>query len=187
MFLPILGSRIVRDYAWDLSTAVFRPGVVYKTHALADELPRGCSAKVVFLFSAASESALSVYSCRDRYGDAWIAEHLAHMGADGNFDELGDRDILRFDRQIESWLSGEHDNVLGLRYETMWDNLNVLSDHVGFTVGLPPRQPRKSLGHIDSTIIKKFTATYHELDEKIAALPDVVLPSTNLTAKISDR
>jgi hypothetical protein len=165
------GLKIVGDVDWNLSGPM-TPGVVYKTHALSHELPRGCKARVVFVFSSASDAALSVFACYDRYGADWIAEHFDHMRADGGFEQLGERDVLCMERQIDGWFALDHANVLCLRYERLWENAEALSDFVGFPVVLPERKPRFSRQCVDEVTAKKFSATYRQLDEKIAALPD---------------
>lgn len=175
--LKNLGRKIVKDVAWDLSGEHFAPGVAYKTHALASELPRDCNTRVVFVFGSASEAALSVLSCHHRYGADWIAEHFAHMRACGSFEELGERDVLRFEEQIDGWLGIDHVKILGLRYEAIWDNVDELSCFVGFSVALPERRPRVSRQNMDATTAEKFAATYRTLDKKIAALADCILRS----------
>ena len=162
--LKNLGRKIVKDVAWDLSGEHFAPGVAYKTHALASELPRDCNTRVVFVFGSASEAALSVLS-------------FAHMRACGSFEELGERDVLRFEEQIDGWLGIDHVKILGLRYEAIWDNVDELSCFVGFSVALPERRPRVSRQNMDATTAEKFAATYRTLDKKIAALADCILRS----------
>ncbi len=173
--LSNLGRKIVKDVAWDLSGHIFAPGVVYKTHALASELPRDCKARVVFIFGSASDVALSVLSCHDRYGADWIAKHFVNMRANGSFEELGERDVLRFEEQIDGWLGIDHVKVLGLRYEGLWNNVNSLSKFVGFPVVLPERKSRTGRQITDATTAKRYAATYSRLDDKIAALPDCIL------------
>lgn len=175
--LKAFGRKIVREFAWDLSGRIFTPGVVYKTHALANELPSDCKARVVFVFASASDAALSVLSCYDRYGTDWIARHFANMRANGGFEELGERDVLRFEEQIDGWLGIDHVKVLGLRYEGLWDNVDALSNFVGFPVVLPEKELRRSRQNLDMMTARRFAATYRQLDEKIATLPDCVLSS----------
>ena len=92
-------------------------------------------------------------------------------------EELGERDVLRFEEQIDGWLGVDHVKVLGLRYEGLWDNVDALSNFVGFPVVLPEKELRRSRQEMDMMTAKRFAATYRQLDEKIAALPDCVLTS----------
>ena len=170
-----LGHRIVSDYAWDLRDTRLHNGVVYKTHALAHELPVSSRARVIFLFGLASDTVISVLSCRQRYGREWIQAHFEHMRASGTLADLPERDVLRLEEQLDGWLSETRHPVLALRYETLWDHIGVLSDFVGFPVTLPRRRPRESAVAIGDATVEVVHRTYAALDERITALPDYVL------------
>ena len=166
-----LAARIMSDTAWDLQHESFRNGVVYKTHGLAYELPAGSNAKVIFLFGPASDSALSVLACREKYGDEWIQEHLEHLRANGSFEEIGEKDVLRFADQLDGW-TGQHDaKRLILHYDAIWDHQELISEFCGFPVNLPARRPRSGVTNADEATRKKFEATYSELDQRIESLP----------------
>ena len=75
--------RLTTDYAWDLSLKKFVNGVVYKTHGLANELPKNSNLKVIFIFGSASDSALSVYGCMEKKSRQWVEDHFNHMRANG--------------------------------------------------------------------------------------------------------
>jgi len=119
---PKLGLKIVTDTAWDLEDTAFAGGVVYKTHDLPRSSLAGTGAKVVFVFGPASEAALSVVSCRDRFGDTWIEEHFAHLHATGEFDELPVRDVLRFEEQFKGWLALSGVPRVMIHYDALWDH-----------------------------------------------------------------
>lgn len=178
MFRKSLAKHI-RSEAWELGTDRILPGYVYKTHAPADELPADFDGRVVFLFGKASDAALSVISCRDRYGEDWITEHLQHLRATGTIEELCDHDILQFDKQIETWTNVERHDVLSLRYETLWDNVDVLSKFLDFEVELPERRTRTAYNLIDTETVDRVRQTYEYLDNKIAAMPDYMLNRSN--------
>jgi hypothetical protein len=164
-------ARVFSDDAWDLEKKEFRNGVVYKTHCLAYELPAGSNARVIFLFGPASDSALSVLSCRDKYGEDWIQEHLQHLRANGKFEDIGEKDVLRFADQLDSWM-GYHDSKrLILHYDAIWDHQKLISEFCGFPVNLPARRPRSGVTKADEATRKKFKATYSELDQRIESLP----------------
>ena len=167
--------KFTRAEAWDLAESRLAPNRVYKTHALSYELPSHFSGRVVFVFGLASDAALSVVSCKRRYGDAWVSEHFQHLRAIGSFEELGKRDVLRFEEQIDGWTKLEGHDILALRYDGLWDNVGVLSKFLGFKVALPERRPRTADKHIDQATIAKFRATYDALDRKIMAMPDYIL------------
>lgn len=166
-----LGPRIVSDVAWDLGKADLKPGVVYKTHALAEEWPLGSDGKVVFVFGRASAAVLSVLECHRRYGPEWIAAHLAHLRANGPFEELADRDILRFREQIDGWTALAGVPRLIVRYDALWEHTGTISDFLGVRVTLPPKRPRRQVTAADDHLIRKVRQTYAPLDDYIDGLP----------------
>lgn len=166
-----LGLKIVSDTAWNLDTKRYSRGVVYKTHGLANELPITSNVRVVFLFGPASDSALSVLNCRAKYGDDWIQEHLQHLRADGKFEEIGERDVLRFSDQLAGWMGSHAVERLALHYDGIWDNQKTLSEFCGFQVELPPRLERTGAKNVDESTKALFKETYHDLDVYIDSLP----------------
>jgi hypothetical protein len=169
--LKAQGLRMVSDQAWDLDKTQFAPGVVYKTHGLAQELPDRTGAKVVFLFGSATDAALSVLACRDRYGPDWIKLHFEHLRASGPFDDLATRDVLRFSDQLDGWIGKAGTRRLILHYDALWDHQDTLSDFVGVPVTLPERRARKGATAADPQTRSLFEETYAALDARIAALP----------------
>jgi hypothetical protein len=173
--VPLQNMKKVRSPAWEVANLSFEPGMVYKTHVLADELPRSFTGKVVFTFARASDAALSVLTCKDRYGTDWLREHFDHLRANGDFSELGERDVLRFEEQVDGWLNLHGHDIMAIRYDALWDHVDELSDFVGFEVQLPDKRARQSLGQIEEPVIAGFRHAYSGLDAKIAALPDVTI------------
>lgn len=169
--LRTLGLRLVSDHAWDLDSTRYAPGVVYKTHGLAEELPQNSGAKVVFLFSSATDAALSVLACRDRYGERWIRDHFERLRASGPFEELGTRDVLRFADQLDGWLGKTGTPRMIVHYDALWDNEEALSRFVGVPVKLPIRRARTSATAADTETRARFAASYADLDARIAAIP----------------
>lgn len=166
------GLRLVSDQAWDLDRTRYAPGVVYKTHGLAEELPANSGAKVVFLFGSATDAALSVLTCRERYGARWIDLHFEHLRANGSFDDLGSNDVLRFGDQLDGWIGKTETERLILHYDALWDNIDTLSDFVGTRVQLPARRARSGANAVDAATRARFAETYAALDARIAALPE---------------
>ncbi|WP_223477187.1 hypothetical protein [Oricola indica] len=166
-----LGIRVVSDYAWNLDETSFAQGVVYKTHDLAQSMPRGLGTKVVFVFGSASDAALSVVSCRNRYGEDWIEEHFEHLHASGRFEDLGEKDVLRFEEQIDGWLSLSGVPRAIIHYDALWDYSDDLSAFCGIPITLPPRRPRVGVSEFDAATKVRFERTYAALDERIGALP----------------
>ncbi len=167
--------KVARSEAWDLAEDRLAPNKIYKTHALPSELPDNFSGRVVFVFGLASDAALSVVSCKHRYGDDWISKHFRHLRAVGSFEELGHRDVLRFEEQIDGWTTLTGQDVLALRYDSLWDNVDVLSEFLGFEIKLPEQRPRTLDKYVDPATVAKFRATYEALDRKIMAMPGCIL------------
>jgi len=167
-----LTSRLVAGYAWDLSEARLKPGVAYKTHALAHEMPVLPDAKVVFLFGSAVDAAVSVLSTEALYGTDWVQEHFGHLRAQGKFADLTSRDVLRFTDQLDGWFGLSGNPIIALHYDALWDNQDRLSDFLGFEVTLPIRRQRRSKS-IAPAVLDELNVTYADLETRIAALPGV--------------
>ena len=156
--------------AWDVKDVAFRHGAIYKTH----DFPYGLAAtplKAVFLYGRPSDCVLSVVRCHATKGPNWVQRHFAHMHARGGYDELLHTDVLRISEQIDAWSHARNADILGMRYESLWDNVDVLSEFVGFEVKLPARTER-SFAEMDTDIVALARHSYRELDLREARLPD---------------
>lgn len=171
LWLGRFGGAIVSDSAWDLGEKRYEPGVVYKTHGLAHELPAGAQAKVIFLFGPASDAALSVLACKEKYGQEWIDLHFDHLRATGTVQDLSSSDVLRFEEQVDGWRGKDGVERLILRYDAIWDHAETLSEFVGCPVKLPVRRARSGVNAAPREEREQFLITYARLDEKFAALP----------------
>lgn len=172
-----IGSRLVSEQIWDLKHARFAPGVVYKTHGLARDLQEGVEIKAVFVFGRASDAALSVLSCRNRFGDDWVERHLEHLGANGRFDEISERDVLRFEDQLNDWTEATPFPSLSVRYDAIWDHAADISSFVGAPVELPPQRARESLPGLSAATVDRFRDTYAALDARIEKMPSISVVS----------
>lgn len=176
-----LGRRVLADTAWDLSKARLRPGVVYKTHDLPRDDLAGTRARAIFVFGYASEAALSVLACQERYGEAWVEEHFAHLGSThGNPMDLLQRDVLGFQRQIEEWLSPHPYPVVALRYDGIWESEGVLSKFLDVSISFPTREPRRPHG-LPEEVEEAVRRTFKPLDDWIHTLPKFqIIQSTRI-------
>lgn len=165
-----LGRRVVSDTAWELTSTRLRPGVVYKTHDLPPRNTHGAHMKAVFLFGPASDSALSVIACEQRYGAGWVREHFEHMHATGTTADLQRSDVLGFRTQIESWATPLPYPVMLLHYDAIWEYQSVLARFLGVPIVLPPRR-RRSPPMIDDDTERQVRAVFQELDSWIDRLP----------------
>ena len=169
-----LGRALCAGVAFDLAGTRLRPGVVYKTHGYPDEIAAVRGLSVVYVFSRASAIATSVVSCEPRYGRAWVDLHLQHVRADGPFEDITRRDVLRLEDQYTAWLQTSHSfPVLALRYENLWENVDALSDFLKLKVALPPRRDRLSGGQVDESIAAALDDIYRDLDARIERVPHV--------------
>jgi len=171
---PSLGG-LVRDVIWKLSGAHFQNGLVYKTHDLPASLKVGDRPIVIFLFGSASDAARSVLQCENTQGYEWIKSHLKHLSAIGTLDDLPFKDVLRFSEQLDEWLSCQAVPILALRYEDLWtsDAEEKLSHFVGFSVRLPERRARESIGIDLGKKGIEIQSTYAALDAYVAQLPPI--------------
>jgi hypothetical protein len=166
-----LQRALIREGAWELKGVHFRPGVIHVTHDLPYDLIAPLDLKVIFLYGRPSDTILSLVRRYSTKGPPWMKRHFAHMHANGDYHELLQRDVLRIGEQIEAWPAAKNANILGMRYATLWANVDILSQFVGFSVNLPPWVERNFLD-IDPTIVAIVRENYREPDEKEARLPD---------------
>ena len=172
-----IASRIVSDSAWDLASTKLQKGVVYKTHAHSHELSATPYAKVVFLYGSASDAALSVFACNQKYGPAWTARHFDHMRAKGSFADLPFEDVLRFGEQLDGWLGCPSVPTLGINYEELWTHEERISEFVGFPIRLPRRRSRSNKHMIPEAIRCQVESSYASLDRRISDLPGALIVS----------
>jgi hypothetical protein len=159
------------EAAWELKHASFRPGAIHCTHDVPRDLAAPSHLKVIFLYGRPSETILSLVRRHYDLGPEWMDRHFAHMHARGSYNEIIQRDILGIGEQIEAWPAVRNANVLGLRYAALWDNVDKLSEFVGFQVTLPKRIER-NFRDINPAIVAMVRENYRELDRLEAYLPD---------------
>jgi hypothetical protein len=164
----------IREAAWELKGVRFRPGAIYVTHDVPYDLVASPRLKILFLYGRPSDTVLSLVRRYQTKGSRWMDRHFAHMHANGNYDELLQRDVLRIGEQIEAWPALRNANVLGMRYAGLWDNLKVLNEFVGLPVTLPPWVERNFLD-INPALVAIARENYHEHDVKESRLPDYFL------------
>ena len=163
---------ILIEAAWKLDETPLIGGVLYKTHDLPDHMPRPSRAKVVFTFRKASEVALSIADRRFERGEKWFLRHRIHLRGEGDFEAFTRSDTLGLEAQIDRWSTAQGLDVLGLRYETLWEHRGEIEDFLGFKVELPEQRGSKRSADLGS-VAAILAETYAPLDRKIAAMPDV--------------
>ena len=167
---PKIGRKIVLDQIWTLSDRRLRHGVVYKTHDYPDALSKYNFVKAVFIFGSAMEAALSVYGNLERYGYQWVQEHFAHLKSEATIDDIFDRDVLGFERQLDAWTAFTGCPTLCIRYEDLWRSQKALNAFLGMEINLPPQRARADR-RIDVALRSRAAVTYRALDERVRNLP----------------
>ncbi len=163
--------RHVRDESWTLGEKPLRPGTVYKTHDYPAALAGRDDLRTVFVFGAATEAALSVIAQEKQEGRDWVDLHLRNLKAPGSYDEILNWDSLGIAAQLEAWTTFDQSPVLCLRYEGLWDNIEILRDFTGLPVVLPERRPRTEKS-IPPDIAAAVERVYGSIDARLAKLPD---------------
>lgn len=169
-----LSRSFCRDEAWGIAGKPLYRGVVYKTHDLPIDLPKQPNSRAIFIFGSATEAALSVMSCKQRYGDQWINNHFSRLKSRRRIEDVPFFDVLQFEKQHSMGTNFSHIPVLCVKFEKIWQNLRVLEEFVGFHLELPERRDRKS-SKDDRELVDTIMHTYSHLDEVIDGLPDFCL------------
>lgn len=165
-------APLLEEAAWRLDETPLIGGVVYKTHDLPENLPRAARAKVLFTYRRASDVALSLAHCRERLGDAWFMKARRNLRGRGRYENFLREDTLGLEGQVDGWSRAEGVDVLGLRYETLWDHIGDVEEFLGFKVKVRGR--RASIRPPPPSELAEILAeTYGPADRKIDAMPDL--------------
>ena len=175
-----LPRKIVKDYAFDLSSEKLRPGVVYKTHDYPKHLLGQEGVRAVFLFGSATDAALSARIQMSIRGETWVRKHFQHLRRPYRFEDLLREDVLGFHEQCVAWMGFTYAQVLCLRYECLWDNATTLSQFTGLDVRLPARRARNA-NQVSPDQKVLAHETYGPLDFKLAQLPDAFIAGPEYT------
>jgi hypothetical protein len=167
-----------------LSRASLRRGTIIKTHDYPDGLrTRDTIAKVLFIFGSTCEAALSVYTCKDRFGADWVAEHFRNCKSPFAFDDLLEFDALGMTQQIKAWSVFDQVPVLCVRFDALWAYSDDIARFTGYPFDLPPRQTRASQS-VPEDVRQRARAVYAPLDEKIARLPDLFMAGPEMAPRL---
>ncbi|WP_170762417.1 hypothetical protein [Ruegeria lacuscaerulensis] len=160
-----------------LKDADLSPPSLYKTHDFPDVLaskPEGV--RVIFCFGPTKDSAFSVYSARERYGQDWLDTHFSNLNATGEFDDLFNRDVLQQARQIKEWATFVEVPVLCVRYDAIWDHQHEIAEFTGFAF-VPPERIERAPKSIPAELLKAANTVYDPIDKVIAELPKCFVAS----------
>ncbi|MBY6059429.1 hypothetical protein [Leisingera daeponensis] len=145
--------RWLRANAWNLESAEFRKGLIYKTHSPAKPLPLGV--RSLYVYRTPAEIVHSTLKMIDTVGPAWGKSHCEHLlphkapiQVDRLRSGLQTSDLLDIHGNLKTWLECSN-SVLFLKYEAMWDHQEKISDFVGFPVELPQYRASKTVGEVE--------------------------------------
>ncbi len=139
--------------------------------------------KVLFLYADPVDVVLSLHrrdhafehSIRLGSRKLWFPRNVERFAASG-------RDLLRLEAHFDAWISpaAREYEILVLRYERLWDNLDVILQHIGLRADLaahfPAKQKRQSHSWEGSpTVIAQLRTIYGPLIGKMQRLHDVEL------------
>lgn len=140
---------------------------VLKTHVAAPEtLPP--DVRAIFLFGDPIAAVLSMLKSRNKPKGWANCGYTSAMPP-----EIYERDDLGFERTFDSWTAGHSYPILSLRYETMFDYQDAISDFVGFDVRLPPWKPRRT--QVSDEQREHLLGVYGLLDQKIFEAGDATI------------
>jgi len=153
----------IREYP-----SVFKNGVVHKTHLYPIQYPDNC--KVIFTFGNPLDIILSVVR-KSKTEGYWGPAHFKNLDADwGEFGDIFIRDVLKLENMFDSFYKPQTCDIMCLRYETLWENEDKISEFLDFDFRLPERKTRESKNLRQSLTgeqIKIFNSGYSSFIEKI--------------------
>lgn len=155
-------NQFVRDIS-NINTPEFMPFMCIKTHDFPPEkLPENTT--VIFMFGHPFDI---VVSANDP-NKVNVTEHYLNMHA--NFAEKNmcyKKDVLRLEEQFDKWMQPQTFNLLTVRYETLWDNVNNIQEVIGVKFSLPEYKERQSCSTLSYSAIDSLGRTYGNLLHKI--------------------
>ena len=149
----------------------FKKGYVYKTHLYPIDFPENC--KVIFTFGDPLDIILSVV--RKSKKTHWKEAHFKNMGANKeDLPKIMFEDVLGLERMFDAFYKAQSFDLLCIRYETMWENEDKISDFLGFKIRLPKKTARKTFpSKHDKSKIQAFKSSYESLITKIEQAEDI--------------
>lgn len=156
-WLPTVFRRYLIHYSMDYMNRMYdidrAVAPVIKTHDLyrKDFVDQ---AKFIFVFGDPFESAQSVIQMGRKHGLIWIEEHIYHLAGRGNPYEIFERDVLNYEALIKSW--GDAEGVYVIHYNDLWNEIEQISEFLGFELRLPERRERTEKALPFSLNLKMF-------------------------------
>ncbi|CUK01537.1 hypothetical protein RUE5091_02263 [Ruegeria denitrificans] len=169
-----------------MKDATFQAPCVYKTHDFPQTLSSWPeNTRVIFCFGSTKDSALSVYTAKEKYGDEWIDLHFHHLHATGTYDELFERDVLQQARQVKEWATFEDVPVLCVHYDAIWDHKETISRFTGWKFN-PPERRERAPKNIPADLMAAADRVYGPIDAVIDQLPKCFIASRQFRRTVED-
>lgn len=172
--LENLVFRSISQEAWDLNSANLKNGIVYKTHDYPPSSYSNENLKMLYTFADPVDVVLSLLRLFDEKGEEWIKLHYEHLGVSytDTFNQIISEDQLNLEKHLNKWLNEKRIPIAFIRYESMWNHQDDISDFLGFKVMLPEFRNRKSSKENDLNVIEEIEKSYKQLRENISRLDD---------------
>lgn len=144
-------------------------GLIKKTHGLAPQsLPSGY--KTVFMFGDVVKSVMSTKKSR------YDRNHFLNCGCIKNPEETDIylEDALNYESMFNSWHQKHNYPIICLRYEKLYENINILNTFLKTNVSFPKKNRRfTKYSDCSKEELKQIKNTYQSLIEKLQYAPDV--------------
>ena len=151
----------------------FKNGVVHKTHLYPMEYPENC--KLIFTFGDPLSIVLSVLKKSREPG--WGPAHFKNLAADwSRSGDILSTDVLHLEKMFDAFYKQQTCESICLRYETLWENEDEISDFLGFDFKLPEKRPRDAdaiKSQLSREQIVEFNQGYVSLIQKTRNAEDL--------------
>lgn len=172
-FLQKIISRSLQKRAFDLENTTLTNNTVYKTHDYPPKQNFNINLRMLYTFADPIDVILSLIRIYEANKKEWIKDHYQHLKVEyiNNFWEILNTDQLCLEKHIDTWLNEDRFPIAFIKYETMWNHVEDISDFLGFQIKLPPYRARKSKKQ-KKEIVLKLKQTYEPLLEKVYNLDE---------------
>jgi hypothetical protein len=164
-------SPSISKSAWNLEEAVLKNGLVYKTHDYPPTKGFNTKTRMLYTYSDPIHVVLSLLKLFDERGEEWMKKHYSHLKAPyNNFEKIIEEDSLMLEKHLNSWMQEDRIPIAFIKYESMWNHQEDISNFLGFKINLPPYKERKAINNVDENITEKLEQTYGNLKKRIYKL-----------------
>lgn len=177
-FVDVLNLRSIvssslTQFEWNLEGANLADGVIYKSHDYPPTEFKNKKTKMLYTFSNPVNVVLSLLRLWEEWGEGWIKWHYEHLCADytHRFEDIVHEDQLGLEKHLDAWLCETRIPIAFIRYETMWENQDKISDFLGFDIQLPAFRERKPKD-VSAELVATISDSYEPFIKKINGLSD---------------